>query len=326
MFKSKILSAIIACTTLGVVTPALSDDYPSRPIRVVVPFAPGGVSDTVARAVVDAMAAESGKTVLVDYKPGADGIVGTDHAASSPADGYTLLLASLAFVTTPSSRSDIKWSPTRDFSAVAPLVTIPSVFVTHPSLPTRTLREFVSHAKAKDVKLTYVNAGSGSSSTLNAEILNEVAGIDVEAIPYNKGINAALPDLLTNRVNVMFLPSTFLEFVNTGKLRPLFVATPDRLSQLPDVPTAAEAGFPAVQLQSWFLLVARKGTPREHIEYLNKLVAKALARKEVAARLTAAGTVPMKSISPADLDTFVADELRRVGPLVKKLASKQAAK
>lgn len=326
MFKSKFASAIIACTTLAVVTPAFSDDFPRRPLRVVVPFSPGGVSDSVARAVVDAMAAESGKTVVVDYRPGADGIVGTEHVVSSPADGYTLLLASLAFVTTPGSRSDIKWSPTRDFSAVAPLVTIPSVLVTHPSLPAKTLKEFVSYAKTKDAKLTYVNAGSGSSSTLNAELLNEVAGIDVEAIPYNKGINAALPDLLTNRVNAMFLPLTFQEFLSTGKLRPLFVATPDRLSQLPDVPTAAEVGFPAVQLQSWFILVARKGTPREHIEYLNKLVGKALSRKEVAARMVAFGTVPMKSVSAADLDTFVADELRRVGPLVTKLASKQAAK
>lgn len=326
MFITKLVSTVVACATLAMGTAAMADDFPSKPIRVVVPFSPGGVSDSVARTVVDAMAMESGKTVLVEYKPGADGIVGTEYVASNAADGYTLLLASLAFVTTPGSRSDLKWHPTRDFTSVSALVTIPAVFVTHPGVPAKTAKEFVAHAKSSGAKLTYVNAGSGSSSTLNAEILKEAAGIDMESIPYNKGINAALPDLLTNRVNAMFLPLTFLDFVKGGKLRPLFVAASERLPQLPDVPSAAEAGFPSVQQQSWFALVARKGTPPEHVEYLNKLVAKALARKEVVARMGTVGAVPMKSASVSELNAMVADELRRVGPFVKKTSSLQGAK
>lgn len=318
MFIVKLLFSLAACAMLAMVTPALATDYPSRPIRVIVPFSTGGVSDTVARTVVDAMAAESGKTIVVEYKPGADGIVGTDYVATSAPDGYTLLLASLAFVTTPSMRSDVRWNPVADFTAVSAIVTIPAVFVTHPNVPAKSLQEFVSYAKSTAGKLTYIDAGSGSSSTLNVELLKEAAGIDLEPIPYNKGIGVALPDLLTNRVNSMFLPLTFLEYVKAGKVRPLFVAAPERLPQFPDVPTAAEAGVPSVQLQSWFTLMAPKGTPRERIEYLNKLTARALARKDVAWRIAAAGSVPMRSVSAPELNAFIAEELRRVGPLVKK--------
>lgn len=322
---ARLPSFVVACATLAMAASAPAADFPTRPIRVVVPFSPGGVSDTVARTVVDAMAAESGKTVIVEYKPGADGIVGTEYVASSAADGHTLLLASLAFVTTPGMRTDLKWSPTTDFTAVSAIVTIPAVFVTHPDVPAKTLREFISHARSATGKLTYVNAGSGSASTLNAEVLKDAAGIELEPVPYNKGINAALPDLLTNRVNSMFLPSTFLEFVKGGKLRPLFVAAPERLPQLPDVPTAAEAGMPQVQIQSWFALAARKGTPAEHVEYLNRLAARALARPDVMARLAAAGAVPMRSVSARELNAFIAEESLRVGPLLKK-ANQAAAK
>lgn len=325
MFMLKIFASLAAWVTLVAAAPALAADYPSRPIRVVVPFSPGGVSDIVARTVVDAMAVESGKTILVDYKPGADGIVGTEYVAASAPDGYTLLLASLAFVTTPSMRSDLKWSPIKDFTAVSALVTIPSIFVTHPDVPAKSLQEFVSHAKSSSRKLTYMNAGSGSSSTLNVELLKDAAGIDLESIPYNKGIGMALPDLLTNRVNSMFLPLTFLQYMKEGKLRPLFVAAPERLPQLPEVPTAAEAGIPSVQLQSWFVLVAPKGTPRESIEYLNKLAATALARKEVVTRIVSAGVVPMHSLPVPDLNAFISEELRRTGPLVRK-ANQAASK
>jgi tripartite-type tricarboxylate transporter receptor subunit TctC len=325
MFKFKLLSSIAACAAMLVVNSASANDFPNRPIRVVVPFAAGGVSDTVARTVADAMAAESGKTFIVEYKPGADGIVGTEYVASSAPDGYTILLASLAFVTTPSMRTDLKWNPVTDFTAVSALVTIPAVFVTHPDVPGKSLQEFVSHARSAKDALTYINAGSGSSSTLNVELLKDAANIKLESIPYNRGLAVALPDLLTNRVNSMFLPVTFLEFIKGGKLRPLFVAGPDRLPQLPDVPTAAEAGVPSVQLQSWFAFVTPKGAPRENVEYLNRLAAKALARPEVVQKIAATGAVPMRSISAPDLNVFIAEELRRVESLVKK-ANQAAAK
>jgi tripartite-type tricarboxylate transporter receptor subunit TctC len=312
----------LACTIAGLAivhgTPVVSAaDYPTRPIRVVVPFAAGGVSDVIARSAVDAMAKESQKTFVIENKAGADGLIGTDYVAKSEPDGHTILLASIAFATTPSQRNDITWNPTKDFTAVAALATVPVVFVTHPSLPGQTMGDFVKYARSVPGKINYGNLGTGSSATLNTELLKDAAGIDMNSIAYAKGLGVAMPDLLENRINAIFMPTTFLQHVKSGKLKALFIAAPERHPQIPDTPTAAEVGYPGIQVTSWFLFVAPAGTPADRVQYLNELAAKALARPEVVKRLVESGAVPMRKTSPQDLNAFIAEEVRRLAPVVK---------
>jgi tripartite-type tricarboxylate transporter receptor subunit TctC len=317
MSPKSLVCITVACLSVLQVTASLADDYPSRPIRVVVPFQPGGVSDAIARSAVDAMSKESQKTFVIEYKAGADSVIGTDYVAKSDPDGYTLLLASIAFATVPSQRNDLTWSPEKDFSAIAGLATVPVVFVVHPSLPAPNMSEFVKYAKGVPGKINYGNLGAGSSSSLNTELLKDAAGIDMVSIAYAKGLAAAMPDLLENRISVAFIPTTSMQFVKTGKLRPLFIAAPERHPLVPETPTASEVGYPSVRVTSWFMLVAPAATPSDRVAYLNGLAAKALGRPEVVARIVESGAVPMKTASVQEMNAFIADEVKRLGPVVK---------
>jgi tripartite-type tricarboxylate transporter receptor subunit TctC len=312
-----LVCATVGCLSIACVSPAAAADYPTRPIRVIVPFAPGGVSDFIARSAVEAMAAESQQKFMIEYKAGADAVIGTEYVAKSEPDGYTILLASIAFATTPSEKENLTWNPTRDFTVVAPLATVPVVFVSHPAIPAKTMGEFVKHAKSVPGVINYGNLGTGSSSTLNSELLKDAAGIDMKSIVYAKGLAVAMPDLLENRISVAFIPTTSLQYVQTGKLRPLFIASPERHPLLPDTPTAAEVGYPGVRVTSWFMLVAPAKTPADRVQYLNQLAARTLARPEVAKRMTESGAVVMRSASPQELNAFVAEEMNRLAPVVK---------
>ncbi len=316
MFFTRIAVRLTLVFLAALISSTVVAQSSAKPIRLVIPFAIGGISDIIARIVTDRIALETGHTIVFDYKPGANASIGTDYVAKSKADGFTLLLASITFVTSPSLERDLPWHPIKDFSGVALLTTVPSVMVVNSEIPVATLKEFVELVRRNPNKLNYLNAGMGTSAHLNAELLKIVAGIQLEGVLY-KGTAPGIPDLLSNRISVAFLPIPFLGHVKTGKFKPIFVASSTRISQMPDVPTAAEAGYPDAQVISWFALVTPVNTPGDRIGYLNKITNAALSSPDVEKRLEAAGAVSVTPMSPPEVDALIKIETARIAKLVK---------
>ncbi len=295
---------------------AASAQFPTKPVRFVVPYAPGAIADLVSRSVAEKVGADTGHATIVEFKPGASGAIGTEHVAKSDPDGHTLLLATLSHVTSPSMKKNLPWHPD-DFKGVALLATVPAVGVVNAQVPANTLKEFVAYAKQNPGKLNYLGPGSGTSMHLNGELLNQVAGIDLGVVMY-KGTAPGIPDLLSNRIAFAFLPIPLAQtHISTGKLKPLFVASSRRSSRMPDVPTADEAGYADAKVVSWFALLAPAKTPSERIVQLNKWVNAALATPEVEKRLASAGAETVKAISPQELDAMLAAEAARYAKLIK---------
>jgi len=294
-----------------------SAQFPSKPVRFVVPYAPGAIADLVSRSVSEQVAADSGNPTIVEFKPGANGSIGTEYVAKSDADGHTLLVATLSHATSASLNKNLTWHPTRDFAGVALMATVPAVAVVNASIPANNLKEFVDYAKKNPGKLNYLGPGIGTSMHLNAELLNIVAGIDLGVVTY-KGTAPGIPDLLSNRLAFAFLPVPLaLPHVNTGKLKPLFIASSRRNPRMPDVPTADESGYADAKVVSWFALLAPAKTPRANIELIGKWVTAALANPSVIKRLESAGAESVKAISPQEVDAMLRAETAKYAKLVK---------
>lgn len=296
--------------------------FPSKPIKLVVAWAPGGSSDIVARAVTSQVQAETGHTFVVEYKPGANGSIGTSFVANSDPDGHTLLLATLSHVTSPSLMKDLPWHPTKSFSGIALLATVPAVAVVNPSIPATNLKELVTFAKRNPGKLNYLSPGAGTSMHLNAELVNMEAGIDMVPVLY-KGVGPGIPDLLTNRISVAFLPvSAATGHIKSNSLRPLFMASTKRNSLLPDVPTAAEAGYPEAQVVSWFTVLAPANTPPERLRYLNKILNASLSNPAMEKKFEEVGVSSVTPMTPEQVDAMLASDTARYG---KVLSAKKVA-
>ena len=290
--------------------------YPSKPIRWIVTYPPGGPTDLIARAVGAKLSVAWGQQVVIDNRAGAGGAIGTELAAKSVADGYTLLFGTSGGLTiNPALISTLPYDPVRDFAPVSLLVINPQILVVHPSVPVSTVKELVAYAKARPGKLNYASVGQGSPNQLGMELLKTLTGIDLVHVPY-KGTGPAVTDLLGGQVQLMFnsMPSV-LPLVKTGKLKGLAVGSAHRSPAAPDIPTVAEAGVPGFENVTWYGMFAPAKTPAEIIAKLNTEVVKILADPEMAQRFASQGSEP-RSSTPAELAAFMRVEAVRWGKVI----------
>jgi tripartite-type tricarboxylate transporter receptor subunit TctC len=276
---------------------AAAQEYPSRPIRFVVPFAPGGGSDISARLAAEGMQPLLGQTIVVDNRPGAGSIVGTEIVARSAPDGYTWLLGNISMAFNVALYTKLPYDTLRDFIPVSLITEQPNILVAHPSLPARSLKEFTALARSQPGKLTYASAGTGSGTHLAMELLMMSQQLELVHVPY-KGTGPALTALLGNQISSFF--STFasaLPHVKAGRLRTFGVTSVKRAATLPDAPTIAEAGVPGYEYSTWYGILVPGGTPKAVVEKVNKAAVSALNSGEVRQKLQANGIDPIPSTS-----------------------------
>jgi tripartite-type tricarboxylate transporter receptor subunit TctC len=298
--------------------PALAQSYPSRPIRLIVPFAAGGGNDNVARLVGKRLGEGLGQPVVVDNHPGAGGVLGAEAAAKSAPDGYTLFLGGVgSHAINPNLMKNLPYDPIRDFAPVELLAQAPLVLVVHPSVPARSLAEFVAYARAHPGKLNFASNGNGSSSQLAAVMFESMAGIDMVHVPY-KGLSPALTDLLSGQVQLMFSSVVaILPHIKAGKVRALAVTGTKRLASTPGLPTIAESGFPGYEASSWYGILAPAGTPRDIVTKLNAELSKALSQPEVRNSLLAEGAEPVGG-TPEQFAAHIRSEKERLGRVIRE--------
>jgi tripartite-type tricarboxylate transporter receptor subunit TctC len=282
---------------LSLAGPAMAQDYPSRPVRFVVPFAPGGGSDISARLVAEGMQPLLGQTIVVDNRPGAGSVVGTEIVAKSAPDGYTWLLGNISMAFNVALYQKLPYDTLRDFVPVSLITDQPNILVVHPSLPAKSLKEFVTLARGQPGKLTYGSAGTGSGTHLAMELLMMSQQLDLVHVPY-KGTGPALTALLGNQISSFF--STFasaLPHVKAGRLRTFGVTSVKRAATLPDAPTIAEGGVPGYEYSTWYGILVPGGTSKAIVEKVNKAAVAALHSAEVQQKLQANGIDPIPSTS-----------------------------
>jgi tripartite-type tricarboxylate transporter receptor subunit TctC len=295
---------------------ALAQTYPDKPIKMIVPFPPGGPIDTMGRLVAQHLSASLGQQVVIDNRPGAGSTIGTKAAANADADGYTLLFGSSgSLAVAPALYSSFDLDPRKAFAAVATVALLPHVFVVAPSVPARTVKEFIAHAKANPGKLNY-GAGLGTPPHLLSTLFKAKAGIDILYVPY-RGSAASITDLLGGQTQMTIDGLTGLyPLIRDGKVRPLAVARPERWPQLPDVPTMVESGFPDFVIDAWTGVVAPTGTPPEIIAKLNAAINEGLASDDAKANLARFSAIA-KIGTPQDFTAFLADEMPKWADIVK---------
>ena len=292
--------------------------WPSKPIRLVVPFPAGGQLDVVSRLIADRIAPALGQPIVVEVKAGADGNIGTELVAKAPADGYTWLAVSPPTTIQPSVRpASLKYDPVRDFDAVSFIGTSPFLFVVPATLPVRDLAEFTAYAKARPGALSYAGSARGTVVHLATELYMAGAGVKMEMIGY-QGQPSAIADLVTGRVQFMTLGLILAEpQLKDDKLKALAILDTRRHPHLPDVPTVGELGRPELVMTTWFGIAMPKGTPAAVVQRVNAEIGKALAAPEVVARLGAMGVDAAKPDTPAAFATFIADDVARWKKVVK---------
>ena len=307
--NTKRMVATLASLAIAAVGPslALAQAYPTKPVRLVVPFPPGGSTDIVARIVAQKLGERLGQQVVVENRGGAGGTIGTEAVAKSAADGHTLVLATTStHVVAPSVYAKIGYDPVKDFAPISLLAVTPYLLVVNPDVKVTSLQEFVGYAKARPGKLNYASAGTGSTTHLAMEMLKSAAGLYIVHIPYN-GNGPAGTAVIAGQVEVLFgsLPAV-LPHAKSGRVRPLAVGTPKRSPSLPEVPTVAESGFAGFDASLWLAIMAPAGTPPAVIDRLHKEILAAIAAPDAADALNKAGAEPITS-TPAELAGMVKD-------------------
>ena len=293
-------SALAICLSLCALE-AAGQPYPAKPLRMIVPYAPGGTADMLARAVGQKLTASLGQPVIVDHRPGASGMIGADAAAKAPPDGYTLLMAYTSEIAImPGLMKKLAYDVQRDLAPVTLAAITPMVLVVHPSLPSRTMKEFVALARSRPRELPYASAGSGSPAHLAFEWMQRAANISMTHVPY-KGAGPALIDLLGGHVVIYFsgMPPA-MPHVRSGKLRALAVSTAKRSPAASDIPTVAEAGIPGFDVPTWFGVLVPAATPREVVTRLNGAIAQALTAPDVREQMAREGA----ETSPTSAEAF----------------------
>lgn len=316
--KGTLLAALVAVQSLAMTAPALAQGtYPTKPIRIIVPFTAGGVVDSIARLVGERLSVKYGQPVIVENKAGAGGSIGTDYVAKSAPDGYTLLCVSPGHAVAPSLIKGVAWNPVRDFRAIEGFGVIPNVFVVPPEVPAKSMAELVAMAKKANPPLTYATAGVGTSNHLSGELLAQSAGIKLTHVPY-RGQPDALSDLLAGRVTMMPLTVALaVPHIKAGKLRPLAVTTSNRSSALPDTPTVAEAtGLKGYDVGTWFGLVAPVKTPDAIAAKLSADVAEILADPAMKPKFDVLG-MELAPQGPKQFDAFIASEVDKWSKVIK---------
>ncbi|HWH40189.1 MAG TPA: tripartite tricarboxylate transporter substrate binding protein [Usitatibacter sp.] len=313
--------AVIAGLLLPFGAPA-QGAWPTKPVRIIVPYAAGGVADLLPRIVGEKLAQKWGQPVLIENKAGASGNIGMAEGARAEPDGYTLVLAPTGNLTVnPTLFPKLPFDTQRDFTPVTLLAESPNVLVVHPSVPARSFSELVAYAKANPGKLDYASPGAGSGAHLAGELLDLEAGIRTVHVPY-KGIAPAVNDLLGGNVHMMFAGiSTVLQHVKSGKLVALAIASPKRSPQLPDVPTVAQSGLPGFDVTSWYGIVTRSGTPPAVVQKIQHDMAEALRSPDVRAKLGGLGLEPVGD-TPQQFDAIIRAESRKWGDIVQRAGIK----
>ena len=319
MFKLFHSAAVAAVATIIVAAPNVvhAQEYPNRIVRIIVAQPPGGGTDTIARLVADQLAKQLGQPVIIENRPGAGFVVGTELAARATPDGYTLVIGLNGnMAVKPSLFSNLHYDPVRDFTPVAMLADFPFLVVVNNDLPASTMKELVGLAKAKPGEINYASAGNGTGQQLAMELFKMVTGTNFTHIPY-RGAQAAYIDIMSGKVPVMFDNiSTAIGQVKGGKVRALAVTTRERVQVLPDLQTVAEAGIAGYEYQTWFGLWAPRNTPRPIIEKLHSEIVKALANPVLKNHIEALGGIPA-TMALADIEPFVKAEIVKWAEVVK---------
>ncbi|MEI6301068.1 MAG: tripartite tricarboxylate transporter substrate binding protein [Betaproteobacteria bacterium] len=295
---------------------AQGQQYPTKPIRIIVPFAPGGGSDLIGRLIAQKLTGRLGQQVIVENKPGAGGNLGAEQAVKAAADGYTLLLVAGSYTVNPSLYK-LSWDSANDISPIIQLSQGPFLVAVHPSVPAKTLKEFIELAKKQPDKFSYASSGSGSITHLATELFLDMAKIKAVHVPY-KGTGPALNDAIAGNVQLIFgSVSTTLQHVKSGRLRALAVTTAKRIPAAPEVPTVAEAGVPGYDVVLWHGLVAPKGVPKAIIDKLNAAANEALTAKDTADLLASDGVSPAGG-TPEQFQATIKTDIERWRKVVQQ--------
>jgi tripartite-type tricarboxylate transporter receptor subunit TctC len=311
------VTAIVVALFSSVLTHAVAADYPTRPVRLVVPFAPGGGSDVVGRIIGLKLTESLGQTVVVDNRPGAASMLGTDLVAKSPPDGHTLLLADLALTINPAYYTkQAPPDPLKAFVAAAMIAETPYILMVHPSFPATTIKEFMAQARAQPGRINVGSSGNGGGLHLTLELFKLKAGLDLTHIPY-KGGGPALADTLAGQIQATFIGmGGSLQHVQAGRLRPLVVTSVKRNATLPNLPSLTELGYDVV-VTNWYGVVAPAGTPAPAVKRLYDDIGRALSQKDTLDRLRATGLDPVAQ-APGQFQRHIASETKRWAQTVKE--------
>jgi tripartite-type tricarboxylate transporter receptor subunit TctC len=294
---------------------ARAQAYPMRPVRIIVPFAPGGTFDIMARLIGQWLTEKLGQPFVIENRPGAGGNIGTEAVVRAPADGYALLLVGTANAISATLYEKLNFNFMRDIVPVVGIARVPEVMLVNPSLPATTVRELIAYAKANPGKLTMASGGIGTLSHVEGELFKMMTGVNLVHVPY-RGLGPALTDLLGGQVQVMFASmSASIEYVRANKLRALAVTTATRSDELPDVPTVAEF-VPGYEASGWFGIGAPNSTSSEVVDQLNKQINESLADPKMKARLADLGGVPLAG-PPADFGKLIADDTEKWGKVIR---------
>jgi tripartite-type tricarboxylate transporter receptor subunit TctC len=298
--------------------------YPSQPIRVVVPFAPGGASDFVARLIQPGMSQALGQQIVIENRAGAAGNVGMDVAARAAPDGYTLFLGNVGTISiNPSLFPDITVKPEKDFIPVSIVADTPGILIANPKFPPNNAKELVDYVKARQGKINFASPGSGSLNRLEMEIFRLNAGLDMNHVPYKGGAGPAVTDVMGGHVELMFSTiSSAIQHVKGGRLKALGVTTKERVPALPEVLTLLEQGFPANVSSSWQGVLVPAGTPRPVIDKVHAALVQALSDAKVKERMAEAGVVATTSTSPEEFKTYLEADAKKWGEVIKQTGAK----
>jgi tripartite-type tricarboxylate transporter receptor subunit TctC len=313
--------ALALAVALVCASAAHAQTWPSKPIRYIVPFPPGGATDILARSMADKLGPALGQPVIVENRAGAAGNLGTELAAKAAPDGYTILMVTVAQSISETLYAKLGYNLMRDLVPVILVARVPNVMVVHPSVPARSVKEFIDYAKANPGKLNFASSGSGTSIHMSGELFKLLTGVDIVHVPY-KGSAAALTDLIGGQVSVMFdnLPPS-MPHIRSGKLRALAITTTTRYPALPDLPTMVEAGVPGYESSSWFGIMVPTGTSKEVVARLNAEARKIMAMPDVHERFDQQGAVASPG-TPEDFDRFIRAEIEKWGKVVKASGAK----
>jgi tripartite-type tricarboxylate transporter receptor subunit TctC len=305
--RRQLLSSIAALSTVGLGHSAWSQAWPQRPVKIIVPFAPGGNTDGIARVIAQRLSETLGHQFVVENKPGANGSLAAEFVARAPADGYTLFIAALPQIAILPAMTKTPYDPVKDFAPISNVGTNPFVLVVHPSFPAKTLKEFVEHVRAQPNKISYASGGVGSLSHLSMALFLKRAGLEMTHVPYRGGA-PAIADVLAGHVPMYFANvSEALPHAATGKLRFLAVSSERRAAEAPNVPTVSESGFPGFRTVTWNGLLAPAGSPADVIARLAREIALAVKEPTVAQRLASYGVDPLGDNPERFAATIAAD-------------------
>ena len=322
-FSPGALAVAALASLLGLASPAqAAGDYPDRPVRLVVPFPPGGGADNLARAIMPKVAASLGQPIVIDNKPGAGGNVGAEYVASAAPDGYTLLYGTNGTHSINASLyRNLRFDPIKDFAPVSRMTEIAAMLVVNPQLPVHTVGELIQYAKANPGKLNFASAGNGTTSHLSGELFKTMTGVDIVHVPYRGGA-LAVTDLMSGQVQMMIdvMPNV-VPLVKDNRLRGIAVSTASRFPGMPELPTIAESGVPGFESSAWDGVLAPAGTPEPVIARLNAAIRKALADPELVESLRSRGARPVAG-TPEEFARHIATSTRKWADVVRASGAK----